>query len=161
VPAGGGAFLGEIDTNFVLVPQSGGTIVELTWHGKIRGADFAPLAFKIVRGTSDKICDSKGRLVMTVTATPISEDEKCGIESASRKHGDELLLLLKDNNALSLTEMAVRLGWKYKDGRPNKTLVNRSLETLKSERLIVRKRNRIEFTKSGLKAVAEAAKAAK
>jgi hypothetical protein len=161
VPAGGGAFVGEIDTNFVLIPQSGGTLVELTWHGKIRGADFAPLAFKIVRGTSDKITDSRGRLVMTVTATPISDDEKSGMEDASRKRGDELLLLLKDDNTLSLTEMAERLGWKTKNGKPNKTLVNRAIETLKSECLIFRKRGKIEFTKSGLKAVAEAAKAAK
>jgi hypothetical protein len=47
VPRGGGAFLAEVDGNLTCKKLSD-EIIELHWYGKIRGATFNPILFKIV-----------------------------------------------------------------------------------------------------------------
>jgi AAA domain/RepB DNA-primase N-terminal domain/Primase C terminal 2 (PriCT-2) len=151
LPRGGGAFLNEMDGNLVCINNDG--VVTVHWHGKFRGPDFAPILFKLNPGTSDKLKDAKGRLIWTVTAAPISEVEKTGLENTGRRRQDELLVLLSGNPHLSLAEMAVKLGWMNSKGEPNRTLVNRTLANLIKDKLIERKRDRIVLTKDGEKVV--------
>ena len=80
------------------------------------------------------------------------------MEDVARKRQDELLVLLQKQPALSLAKMAEALGWKDSKGQPNKTLANRMLGDLIRDRLVARKRGRIELTKAGEKAAKEAAK---
>ena len=54
VPRGGGAFVNEVDGNLVC-PSKGGGIVEVHWHVKFRGPDFAPIPFRIAAGQSEKL----------------------------------------------------------------------------------------------------------
>jgi hypothetical protein len=158
LPRGGGAFLNEMDGNIVCIRND--TAVTVTWHGKFRGADFAPILFKLSPGTTDKLKDSKGRQIWTVTAAPISEAEKSGLEETGRQRQDELLALLQNQPALSLADIAEKLGWQHKDGRPNKQLAHRALTALLNDRLIEKKRGKIRLTKAGeaeLKSASETA----
>lgn len=154
LPRGGGAFLNEMDGNLVCINNDG--VVTVHWHGKFRGPDFAPIPFKLNPGTSEKLKDAKGRLIWTVTAAPISEVEKTGLENTGRRRQDELLVLLSGTPHLSLAGMAEQLNWRTSKGEPNRTLVNRTLANLIKDKLIDRKRGRIVLTKDGEKAVKDA-----
>ena len=85
VPRGGGAFLAEVDGNLVAIKQPGSMVVELNTHGKFRGPEFSPISFKIVPGTSDKLVDTKGRLIWTVTAMPITGTERDVIDNSATR----------------------------------------------------------------------------
>ena len=50
--------------------------VEVTWHGKFRGPDFAPFSFKLMPATSAKLVDSKGRLIWSIYAQAASNAEQ-------------------------------------------------------------------------------------
>jgi hypothetical protein len=69
LPRGGSAFLNEVDGNLTCVKRE--AMTEVHWLGKFRGPDFAPLPFKLTPGTSEKLKDSKDRLIWTVTAQPL------------------------------------------------------------------------------------------
>lgn len=156
LPRGGGSFTAEMDGNLVAVKTD--SVVSIHWHGKFRGPDFAPILFKLTPGTTERLKDSKGRLIWTVTAAPISDAEKAGLEDTGRQRGDELLVLLHTQPGLSLTEMAERLGWLHKDGKPNKQLVHRALAGLLSEKLAEKKRGKISLTKAGKREAESASK---
>ena len=147
LPRGGGAFLAEVDGNLVAIKDD--AVVELHWHGKFRGPDFAPITFKLTPGTTEKLKDKKGRLIWTITAAPISEEDKSILESTGRSTQDEMLLLLKTHPNLSLAAMAEALGWKYREGKPNKSMAHRVLKTLEKEKLIHKSRGYYFLTKTG------------
>jgi hypothetical protein len=153
LPRGGGAFLAEVDGNLVAIKQD--AVVELHWHGKFRGPDFAPILFKLTPGTTEKLKDKKGRPIWTVTTEPISEAEKSQLEDVGRATQNELLVLLQGRGDLSLSQMAESLGWLLRNGKPHKSLVSRILNTLIKEKLVVKTRGRLALTKAG---EAEAAK---
>src|SRR5262249_24369858 len=88
LPRGGGAFIAEVDGNLVVTKQPDSQIVELHWHGKFRGPDFAPIPFMITVGKSVKLVDSKGRAISTVTAHPVSQHEVEEADSAARFRQD-------------------------------------------------------------------------
>ncbi len=156
LPRGGGAFLNEMDGNLVAINRD--PIVRLHWHGKFRGPDFTPLLFKLQTGTSDKLVDNKGRRIITVVAAPISEAEEAAMGTAQRESMNSLLLLIADEEGLSLSGMATKLGWDTASGSPNKGLVNRTLKRLVAAGLVESEPGRTALTKKGrtaLKTTAE------
>jgi hypothetical protein len=157
LPRGGGAFLAEIDGNLVAIREHGSTLVEITTHGKFRGAEFEPFAFKLVQCTSEKLKDSKGRLMWTVFAEPVSEGEREAMENAGEKKRDQLLFTMKDRPAASIAELATAMGWTYKNGDPNRSLVHRLLKSLQGDKLVEKKGRRYVITSKGKKALDEAA----
>jgi hypothetical protein len=162
VPRGGGAFLNEIDTNLVCIKEPNTPVVQLHWRGKVRGVDFAPIPFELQPGQTERLTDSKGRLIWTVTARPISTDEQSSREQQTRVYEDGLLLLMQEKPGLSLAEMAKTLNWTYSNGEPHKTRVDRTLRKLKQQKLVKQDRDGWQLTKEGEKIAAEtpAAKAA-
>jgi hypothetical protein len=156
LPRGGGAFLAEVDGNLVCIKGDGS--VSIHWHGKLRGPDFAPILFKLKPGTTEKLKDKKGRLIWTITASPITEAEKANIEDVSRSRQNELLTLLEKEPRLSLSEMAVKLDWQYKNGLPNTSLAYRMIAALVQDKLVVKKRGKITLTKTGAEEAAAAKK---
>jgi hypothetical protein len=106
LPRGGGAFLNEMDGNLVCLKEPGSPVVTLDTHGKFRGPEFEPFSFKLTAGTSEKLKDTKGRLVSTVTAEPISHEDKSALEDTGRDRQDELLRIMKTQVGLSLSELA-------------------------------------------------------
>lgn len=142
LPRGGGAFLNEVDCNLVLkriseVPK----VVELTWQGKIRGPDFSPISFKLTTCTSDKIKDSKGRLIWTVTAAPMTDDEAEQAEVANAGKQRELMAAMERLPGASLVRLAEACGWFYRDGKPHKTLAYRIMRDLKDAGLIAQNKD--------------------
>lgn len=155
LPRGGGAFLAEIDGNFVAIKRSDSMVVEVHWHGKFRGADFAPIPFQLRAGTSEKLKDSKGRLISTVTATPITEQEQMTAEDDARRDQDELMRVMREDTGLSIADIAEALGWRYRDGKPARSKVQRVLTALKRDGLMEKKRGIWMLTKRGRQAVQE------
>jgi hypothetical protein len=153
LPRGGGAFLAEIDGNFVAIKRSDSMVVEVHWHGKFRGADFAPIPFQLRAGTSEKLRDSKGRLISTVTATPITDQEQMTAEDEARRDQDELMRVMRDESLLSIADIAEALGWRYRDGKPARSKVQRVLTALKRDGLMEKKRGIWTLTKRGRQAV--------
>jgi hypothetical protein len=149
VPRGGGAFLAEVDGNLVAIKQPGSMIVELNTHGKFRGPEFSPISFKIVTGTNNKLVDTKGRKIWTVTAMPITETERDGIDNSARKKQYELLAMMKDRPGLSLSGYAEALNWRYANGNLNKRLVQTALTAMTKESLVEKKNDRYWLTKKG------------
>jgi hypothetical protein len=155
LPAGGGSFLNEVDGNLVCIKQPDSPIVELHWHGKLRGPDFEPIPFKLTPGKSDLIKDSKGRQIWTITAAPVTKEEQTQEEGTQRGHQDKLLAFMANNPGLTMRDLADKLGWVYANGKPNQSLVQRVMASLKKDKLVEKKRGRWTLTKSGKKAASE------
>ncbi|MGY4283633.1 hypothetical protein ACVWXO_002853 [Bradyrhizobium sp. LM2.7] len=156
IPRGGGAFLAEVDGNLTARASEGS--VEVSTQGKFRGPDFAPFHFQLRTVTHERLKDSKGRLIPTVVASPLSEQGREEIAKAMRSREDELLvaLLTPANQKASKTDLARRLGWKMGSGEPYRVLVGRVLETLRKEKLIAIKRGVVTLTEEGKKAADQA-----
>ena len=159
LPRGGGAFLNEMDGNLTCRKDDSTGTVDLHWQGKFRGPEFAPISFKLTPGTTEKLKDTKGRLIWTVTAAPIGVAEKASMEEASLSKDDNLLYLLSREFNLSLPQMATKLGWVYRNGEPNKSQVERALKRLEKAKLIEREGHAWLLTKKKGRAVVERLKA--
>jgi len=72
VPRGGGAFLNEVDGN--LTCKRDDLAVELHWHGKFRGPDFAPMLFQLKVVTHERLKDTDGNLIQSVVALALSDE---------------------------------------------------------------------------------------
>jgi hypothetical protein len=158
IPRGGGAFLNEVDGNLTASITEGS--VEVHTQGKFRGPDFAPLNFLLRTVTHEKLKDSKGRLIPTVVASMLTEQAREDIAKVVRSRQDELLIALLDpaNQKASRMELARRLGWEMKDGRPYHVLVGRILKALVKEKFAALQRDQITLTKKGKEAALEISK---
>jgi len=156
VPRGGGAFLAEVDGNLVAIKHSGSMIVELNTHGKFRGPEFSPISFKIVPGTSNKLVDTKGRSIWTVTATPITQTERDGIDNSTQANYDDLLVMMKNRPGLSLAGYAEALNWRNGKGELNKRLVQTATIAMTKDKLIEKKNERYCLTSKGKRAATDA-----
>jgi hypothetical protein len=150
IPRGSGAFLNEVDGNLTGAKSMAGP-VEVHWQGKFRGPEFAPILFTLRTVTHERLKDSRGRLVPTVVASPLSEQGREDIARAQRSHEDELLVALLDpaNRKATQIELARRLGWLMRDGKPYHVLVGRVLKTLEKSKLITIERGEFILTKKG------------
>jgi 5S rRNA maturation endonuclease (ribonuclease M5) len=152
LPRGGGAFLNEIDGNLTARTDAGS--VEVSTQGKFRGPDFTPLHFQLRTVTHERLKDSKGRLIPTVVASPLSERGREDIARVARSKEDDLLIALLDpaNCRKSHTELARHLGWTMSDGQPYRVMVSRMLKNLQKEKLLkIDRRGVISLTKEGQK----------
>jgi hypothetical protein len=127
-------------------------VVGVSTQGKFRGPEFAPLSFKLQTGTSEKLKDSKGRLIPTVTAVPVADAERALMDEAARAEQEELLSLMREKPGLSLAAMAMELGWLDSNGRPYKTKVRRALQALADLKLIEKRNGVWQLTKLGTQA---------
>jgi hypothetical protein len=155
-PRGGGAFLAEIDGNLTACTTAGG--VEVSTQGKFRGPDFPQMHFQLRTVTHERLKDSKGRLIPTVVAAPLSEQAREEIAKVTRSKEDQLLVALLDptNCKASKVELARLLGWTMSNGDPYRVLVGRSLRALQNAKLLTLKRGVITLTKEGKKEAEQA-----
>jgi energy-coupling factor transporter ATP-binding protein EcfA2 len=100
LPRGGGAFIAEMDGNFAGIKRD--NTVELHWHGKFRGPDFAPIQFVLKTVTSEKLKDSEGRLIPTVGADVLTDQGHEKLQAEARKDEDLVLEALRATPAASL-----------------------------------------------------------
>jgi hypothetical protein len=136
LPRGGGAFLAEIDGNLVCIKEHGAALAEISTHGKFRGVEFPPFAFKLVAATSAKLVDTKGRSIWTVFAQPIDDKEQAAIERQGQTNQDALLRTMLEKPGAPVAELAATLSWTTFDGKPHKSKVHRLLKDLTKEKLV-------------------------
>ncbi|MBR0778543.1 AAA family ATPase [Bradyrhizobium diazoefficiens] len=156
MPRGGGAFFNEIDGGLTQHAVGGGT--ELRRHPeKFRGPHFEPLSFRLRAVTHERLKDSKGRLIPTVIAEPLSDTAKEDIAKAVAIHENDLLVLLLDDSVINLsqTSIAKRLRWMTSGAKPepHHARVRRVLAKLEKSKMVTTTRG-IRLTPKG-KAEAE------
>jgi hypothetical protein len=151
VPRGGGAFLNEVDGNLTLW-SADKEITELSWQGKLRGPGFEPMTFRLQGGlTSETVKDSKGRLIPSVVAEHMSEDDVRDQTKATRSDEDNLIETIHLNPRATLAEWATYSGWTFANGKPAKSKVQRTLERLKIDGLAKPYRGTWKLTDAGRK----------
>jgi hypothetical protein len=151
VPRGGGGYVGEIDGNLTCALE--GIVATLHWFRKFRGPEFAPIAFIIETRRFDhpKLKDAKGRILPVPVASYLTAEGEATIVKASADRERALLQLIFDEPTLSLSEMAGKLGWTYKSGEANKSLVDRTIRKLEKDKLVARAGTQWMLTPKGLK----------
>jgi 5S rRNA maturation endonuclease (ribonuclease M5) len=147
LPRGGGAFLAEVDGNLVAILNN--TLIEIDTQGKFRGPEFAPFAFKLQPGKCERLRDTKGRMIWTITAVPVTEQERVDIEDSMEAKQEELIILMKDKPGLSFMEYARALGWQSSNGEPNKRLVQRIMDRMVRDHMVEKVRGKYELKKKG------------
>jgi hypothetical protein len=138
LPRGGSAFFGEIDGN--LCARKNDSAVELHWFGKIRGMDFAPIAFRLDTVVADRLKDARGRKMPTVLATPIDEASKQVMAATERSDQDRVLRAIFERPGESSNEIAKHLGWAMRDGKPYGVRVRRAAERMAGDGLLTKHR---------------------
>jgi hypothetical protein len=156
LPRGGGAFIAEVDGN--LTCKKNGSVIELHWLGKFRGPDFLPLQFQLETVTHERLKDSRGRLIPTVVARPLSEESRQALAASSRRDEDQLLKAIAENPGASQNKLAIALGWLMGTGEPYRMKVSRAAQTLKRQKMISDHRGAWKLSEAGraeLKLLAE------
>lgn len=151
IPRGGGAFLNEMDGNMPCINDDGLVRIQRD-NAKFRGPQWDPITFELLTLTTSKITDSKGRLIPTVMARALSDQEYRERERTVHKDEDKLLVFMVNNESASIADMAeVALGTEgTKSGK--KSRVWRILQTLEKAKLVKKIRGKYELTKEGAKA---------
>jgi hypothetical protein len=109
VPYGGGSTLNEVDGNFTLAKQSTGYF-EFWWQGKIRGAHFEPLSYRIEKLTSPDIVDINGAQVAMPVMFPVTAEDVEAREASTANRDARLLRALAENPQGSLSTLAAAAG---------------------------------------------------
>jgi hypothetical protein len=158
IPRGGGAFLAELDGN--LTATKNDSVVELHWQGKFRGPDFAPMTFALRTVTHEHLKDSKGRLIPTVVASPLSEIGRQELEAVARSDEDVVLGAIAASPKASQADLAKNLGWFRPGGEPYKTRVARAITRLRDFKLVNTERDGWTVTTKGEMTIASLTAAA-
>jgi hypothetical protein len=147
VPYGGGSTLNEIDGNLCGWREPGGYFA-LGWQGKLRGADFEPIHYRIEMLTSPDIKNAKGvEVPMPVMRQVAAEDVEKG-QAALDRLDAKLLRAIAFGPGDSIRTWAEHLG--HKQGA-----VERSLARLQRAKLIEKKLGKPRLTPAGRKLLKE------
>jgi hypothetical protein len=145
VPYGGGAILNEVDGNLTLNRVAG--IVSLHWQGKLRGVEFERRQFRFKISHNEKILDAKGREVSLPVIVPASD---VAVETHQAVETDLNTKLLQ---AMLAKPDGSQADWGMAIGGKDKSIVNRRLQKLKSEKLAESLLGRWRVTSKGVKAL--------
>jgi hypothetical protein len=149
LPRGAGAFLAEVDGNLTLKLDD--TAIEMHWQGKFRGADFAPISFELCTVTHERLKDTKGRLISTVIAKPLSDAAQEELAQAIRFEEDQVLRVIETNPNASFAELAKAAGWLNSKFEPLKAKAQRTVNRLKKAKLIAVERGEYLISEKGAK----------
>jgi hypothetical protein len=93
IPRGGGAFLNEMDGNMPCLNDNGLVKVQRD-NAKFRGPQWDPIVFELITLTTSEIADSKGRLIPTVMAKALSDQEYRERERSVHTAEDKILAFM-------------------------------------------------------------------
>jgi AAA domain len=161
LPRGGGSYLNEVDGNFTLWARDD-RLSDFYWTGKIRGPDFEKITFRMVTIMTEKLKDSKGRLMPTVMARLVTEADVAEAETKSRYQEDRLLNVIAKNPEGSIADWAIGCEWFMKDKKtgadqPYKSLVTRVVARLKEGKMIEKEGRGYVLSKTGKAILAKGA----
>jgi hypothetical protein len=140
LPAGGGAFLNEVDGNLTLWSNSDGQTT-LHWQGKFRGPEFEPINFALETRHADAVVDSNGEFLPSVIAHPLSDFQVEAGEQVEESEENKLLAAIGMKPGASVASYAKSLGFMSETGQPQKSKVFRLRQRLADDKLIERYRN--------------------
>ena len=140
LPAGGGAFLNELDANLTLWGDPIGEIATMHWQGKFRGADFQPVSFALQQVKIAKLLDQKGRPIVSIVATLQTADQAEIAAKQALGDEDNVLELMRRHPGITQRAIATEAGWVNDKGVPNAAKVNRLMKSLQRDKLIKRYR---------------------
>lgn len=138
---GGGAFVNEMDGN--LTATRDGDVVRLHWQTKFRGPGFAPVRFGLRTVTSDRLKDSRGRLMPTVVAYARDAGEPIDQEAEAEGRTDSntvLHFMLAEPN-ITVRGLAAAADWRLSNGKEYVSRVTRALQKLAGDGLAEKKRD--------------------
>jgi hypothetical protein len=150
-PMGGSALLNEVDGNLCLWKRE--AAVELHWQGKHRGAEFDPIMFELKGVKSERVKDSKGRIMPTVMAVPMDQSRAMEIATVSMTMEDRLLVNIDTYPQQSVAQRCVEIRLVNEQGYAKKSTMQRMLNKLHQEKLIENLRGYFELTARGRKAL--------
>jgi AAA domain len=165
VPRGGGAFLAEVDGNFTAFGH-GDKLSDLHWTGKLRGPDFDKITFRFVTVYTNKLADAKGRVLPTVMAEIVTEEQAAENEEKAVFQENRLLAAMVAKPHGSLAQWADHCGWTLattkpgEQAKPNKALAQRVMKRLMDRKFVRTSGRSYELTKDGIKAAQNPAEAA-
>ena len=149
LPRGGGAFIAEIDANLTLWAEGERETTILHWAGKIRGADFAPVAFALTPVKLDGKTDKKGRPFMSVVAVAQSDEQAEKTRTKAISDENVVLEWLRRSPDISQRAIAENARWIGKDGKPQPAKVHRLLKSLRTNKLVKQWRGKWIITDLG------------
>jgi hypothetical protein len=153
-PRGGGAYVAEIDGNLTMTLS--GMVASLHWQAKIRGPDFTPINFQLHAVTHEELKTTKGKLISTVFAKPLSDGAQEEMQEAEQSEEDLLMRELDgEERGITQAELTRRLRWTTKAGKPNRQKINRVVKRLgpKGMKFIEEHRGRLTLTSKGKKEI--------
>jgi hypothetical protein len=150
VPAGGGAFLNELDGNLTLWSDVLGESATLHWHAKLRGADFTPVNFALTQVRIDGLTDKRGRPIVSIVATLQSDEQAENAAKAAISEENTVLEWLRRYPGITLRDIACNAGWMTPGGQANVWKVTRLLKSLRREKLVEVRRKKWRITTSGV-----------
>jgi AAA domain len=147
LPRGGGAFLAEIDGNITLWKHDG-VLLDLHHTDKLRGPGFEPINFRLETVNTTRLADKRGRIIPTVRAVWISDEETARETEDARSDEDDLLKVMVKPGK-SIADLAKTCGWLTSSGEPYKSKVQRVLKRLEKDKLVAIKRGIYALTDAG------------
>jgi hypothetical protein len=153
LPAGGGAFLNELDGNLTLWGEPVGEIATMHWQGKFRGADFQPVTFALQQVKIAGLMDARGRPVVSIIATLQTYDQAEAAARTARSDEDTVLELLRRHPGISIRAVCTEASWLSPAGSPLISKVQRLIKSLKADKLVALHRGKYRLTEAGKKEV--------
>jgi hypothetical protein len=129
-PRGGGAFIAALDGNLTCMIDDDEVVT--VHHTKLRGAAFDPLRFSLeYLDLPEGYVDTKGRAIKTVIAKTAVDEEIEQKQKERNEYEIQMLRMMVKNPGSSLKEIAEKLWWFDKDGKPSRWRVQRIMKRLK------------------------------
>jgi hypothetical protein len=147
-PAGGGAFIAEMDGN--LTCSRNGNVIEVHWQGKFRGPEFVPVRFELVERTSRLLKDSKGKKIKSVVAKVLSQNDYKVAAKGGEKDLTDVMAVIRENPGMSFGKIAAKLNWIQADGKPAKSRAQRAMDKLVDKKFVEKAHGKYVITKAGI-----------
>jgi hypothetical protein len=126
LPRGGSALLNEVDGNLTIWRDD--AIATLHWYGKIRGPNFDPLRFEMVRTEPAGLVDEEGRQMPCTVVRPLLTDREEQIVRENISRENRALEAIRDKPSISLAGLGDIVGCSKSSAD---RLVKRLLDDLK------------------------------
>lgn len=145
-PRGGSAFMNELDCNLTLWKE--GEVCEIG-HNKLRGPPFIPVQFKLIQCVINGVLDTKGREVNTVVMRHLSDSAAVIEQDKEHDAAEDCLRAIGHIIKPTMGAIAERCGWKYADGRPDRSKAQRIVKTLIEAKFVRKELGKISLTQKG------------